>query len=135
MTEKVVIPPAEEIDIVITRRHALVGDWEALYAEVRAFKDACGGAHLKALARISRFFRDPAFREKLLASIEERHRRVRLRSEQIVSHHAAHHPRSENAYLLCINLLYASRPAAAMSAAAAGDPLPFLAAAPEHGVL
>ena len=27
-----------------------------------------GGAHLKALARISRFFRDPAFREKLLAS-------------------------------------------------------------------
>jgi deoxyribose-phosphate aldolase len=40
---------AEEIDIVITRRHVLVGDWEALYAEVRAFKDACGGAHLKAI--------------------------------------------------------------------------------------
>jgi deoxyribose-phosphate aldolase len=40
---------AEEIDIVITRRHALVGDWEALYSEVRAFKEACGEAHLKAI--------------------------------------------------------------------------------------
>lgn len=40
---------AEEIDIVITRRHALVGDWDALYREVRAFKEACGEAHLKAI--------------------------------------------------------------------------------------
>src|SRR6266567_2882223 len=34
---------AQEIDIVITRAHALTGDWPALYAEVRAFRDACGG--------------------------------------------------------------------------------------------
>ena len=33
---------AQEIDIVITRAHVLTGDWPALYAEVRAFRDACG---------------------------------------------------------------------------------------------
>ncbi len=40
---------AREIDIVITRRHALTGDWEALYDEVRAFREACGEAHLKTI--------------------------------------------------------------------------------------
>lgn len=40
---------AREIDIVISRRHALRGDWRALYDEVRAFRDACGDAHLKAI--------------------------------------------------------------------------------------
>lgn len=40
---------AREIDIVITRRHVLVGDWEALYREVRAFKQACGEAHMKTI--------------------------------------------------------------------------------------
>ena len=42
---------AQEIDIVITRAHALTGDWPALYAEVRAFRDACGGGrvHMKAI--------------------------------------------------------------------------------------
>src|ERR1051325_10098562 len=40
---------AEEIDIVITRAHVLTGDWPALYAEVRAFRDACGRAHMKAI--------------------------------------------------------------------------------------
>jgi deoxyribose-phosphate aldolase len=40
---------AEEIDIVITRAHVLTGDWEALYDEVRAFREACGEAHLKAI--------------------------------------------------------------------------------------
>jgi len=40
---------AKEIDIVITRAHVLTGDWEALYDEVRAFRDACGDAHLKAI--------------------------------------------------------------------------------------
>ena len=40
---------AREIDIVISRRHALRGDWHALYEEVRAFRDACGEAHLKAI--------------------------------------------------------------------------------------
>ena len=40
---------AREIDIVITRAHVLTGDWPGLYAEVRAFRDACGRAHMKAI--------------------------------------------------------------------------------------
>jgi deoxyribose-phosphate aldolase len=40
---------AEEIDIVISRRHVLTGDWQALYAEVAAFRQACGQAHLKTI--------------------------------------------------------------------------------------
>jgi deoxyribose-phosphate aldolase len=40
---------AEEIDVVITRAHVLTGDWPALYDEVRAFRAACGHAHLKVI--------------------------------------------------------------------------------------
>jgi deoxyribose-phosphate aldolase len=40
---------AAEIDIVITRAHVLTGNWEALYAEVRRFREACGDAHMKAI--------------------------------------------------------------------------------------
>ena len=40
---------ADEIDIVITRAHVLTGNWEALYDEVRAFREACGPAHLKTI--------------------------------------------------------------------------------------
>ena len=40
---------AEEIDIVVTRRHILTGDWQALHDEVRAFREAAGAAHLKAI--------------------------------------------------------------------------------------
>jgi deoxyribose-phosphate aldolase len=40
---------AREIDIVISRRHVLSGDWQALYDEMRAFRDACGTAHVKAI--------------------------------------------------------------------------------------
>ncbi len=40
---------AEEIDIVISRAHVLTGDWQALYDEVRAFREACGPAHMKAI--------------------------------------------------------------------------------------
>lgn len=40
---------AREIDVVITRAHVLTGDWRALYDEVRAFRDACGDAHMKAI--------------------------------------------------------------------------------------
>ena len=40
---------AREIDVVITRGHALRGDWGALYDEVRAFRRACGEAHLKVI--------------------------------------------------------------------------------------
>ena len=40
---------AGEIDIVITRAHVLTGNWSALYDEVKAFRSACGDAHLKAI--------------------------------------------------------------------------------------
>ncbi|WP_308915370.1 deoxyribose-phosphate aldolase [Jannaschia sp. LMIT008] len=40
---------AAEIDIVISRRHVLTGDWQALYDETRAMRDACGAAHMKAI--------------------------------------------------------------------------------------
>ena len=40
---------AAEIDVVITRALALGGRWEELYEEIRAFRDACGGAHLKVI--------------------------------------------------------------------------------------
>jgi deoxyribose-phosphate aldolase len=40
---------AREIDIVITRAHVFNGEWQALYDEVAAFKDACGSAHMKAI--------------------------------------------------------------------------------------
>jgi len=40
---------AAEIDIVISRRHVLSGDWQALYDEMRAFRTACGDAHVKAI--------------------------------------------------------------------------------------
>ncbi len=40
---------ADEIDIVITRAHVLNQDWPALYDEIRAMREKCGRAHLKAI--------------------------------------------------------------------------------------
>lgn len=40
---------AREIDIVISRRHVLTGNWQALYDEMAAFREACGDAHVKAI--------------------------------------------------------------------------------------
>jgi deoxyribose-phosphate aldolase len=40
---------AHEIDVVITRAHVFGGRWQALYDEVAAFKQACGGAHMKVI--------------------------------------------------------------------------------------
>jgi deoxyribose-phosphate aldolase len=40
---------AREIDIVISRRLALLHDWPALHDELRAFRAACGPAHMKAI--------------------------------------------------------------------------------------
>lgn len=40
---------AKEIDIVITREHALTGNWQALYDEIAQMREACGDAHLKAI--------------------------------------------------------------------------------------
>ncbi len=40
---------ATEIDIVITRQHVLTANWQALFDEMRAYRQACGGAHVKAI--------------------------------------------------------------------------------------
>lgn len=40
---------AHEIDIVISRRHVLSGNWQALYEEMKIFRHACGDAHVKAI--------------------------------------------------------------------------------------
>jgi deoxyribose-phosphate aldolase len=40
---------AGEIDIVISRRHVLQGNWQALYDEMVTFREACGDAHVKAI--------------------------------------------------------------------------------------
>lgn len=40
---------AAEIDVVISRAPVLTGDWSALYDEVRAFREACGPAHMKVI--------------------------------------------------------------------------------------
>ena len=47
--EQSVAAGAAEIDIVISRRHVLEGNWQALYDEMRAFRAACGEAHVKAI--------------------------------------------------------------------------------------
>jgi deoxyribose-phosphate aldolase len=43
---------AAEIDMVITREHALLGRWQALYDEVRAVKEAGDGALLKVILAV-----------------------------------------------------------------------------------
>ena len=40
---------AAEIDIVISRRHVLEGNWQALYDEIKTFRAACGDAHMKTI--------------------------------------------------------------------------------------
>ena len=40
---------AREIDIVIERRMVLTGDWQGLYDQIKAFRAACGEAHLKTI--------------------------------------------------------------------------------------
>ena len=40
---------AQEIDIVISRRHVLTGNWQALYDEMAQMREACGPAHVKAI--------------------------------------------------------------------------------------
>jgi deoxyribose-phosphate aldolase len=40
---------AREIDIVIHRAQVLTQDWAGLYDEIRAMREACGDAHLKAI--------------------------------------------------------------------------------------
>ncbi len=40
---------AKEIDVVISRATVFSGDWQALYDEISAMREACGEAHLKAI--------------------------------------------------------------------------------------
>ncbi|WP_407649019.1 deoxyribose-phosphate aldolase [Devosia algicola] len=47
--ESSVADGASEIDIVIERGMVLRGDWQALYDQVRAFRKACGDAHMKTI--------------------------------------------------------------------------------------
>ena len=47
--EASVVAGAREIDIVISRQHVLTGNWQALYDEVKAFRETCGEAHIKTI--------------------------------------------------------------------------------------
>lgn len=47
--EESVAAGAKEIDIVISRRLVLEGNWQALYDETREMRAACGDAHVKAI--------------------------------------------------------------------------------------
>src|SRR3989441_6225205 len=40
---------ADEIDVVITRAHALAGRWEVLYDEIQGFREACGPVLMKVI--------------------------------------------------------------------------------------
>ncbi len=40
---------AKEIDIVIERGMVLRGDWQGLYDQIKAFRTACGDAHIKTI--------------------------------------------------------------------------------------
>jgi len=40
---------ASEIDIVISRAMVLTGNWKGLYDEVKAYREACGEAHIKTI--------------------------------------------------------------------------------------
>ena len=47
--ERSVADGAAEIDVVITRELALTGRWQELYDEVKAYREACGEAHIKVI--------------------------------------------------------------------------------------
>ncbi len=47
--EKSVDAGAREIDIVISRANVLNSDWNALYDEMKLFRQSCGDAHVKAI--------------------------------------------------------------------------------------
>ncbi len=48
--EQAIESGAREIDVVIQRTHVLTGNWQALYDEVRQFRQTCGeAAHMKTI--------------------------------------------------------------------------------------
>jgi deoxyribose-phosphate aldolase len=51
--EQAIEAGAREIDVVIHRPYVLTGDWQALYDEVRAFRETCGdAAHMKTILAV-----------------------------------------------------------------------------------
>jgi len=57
---------ANEIDIVISREHVIAQDWQALYDETKAMREACGTAHLKVILAVGEL---PTMRDVYKASI------------------------------------------------------------------
>jgi deoxyribose-phosphate aldolase len=48
--EQAIEAGAAEIDVVIHRTHVLTGNWQALYDEIKQFRETCGGAaHMKTI--------------------------------------------------------------------------------------
>ena len=47
--ERSVADGAAEIDVVVTRELVLTGRWRELYDEVKAYREACGEAHIKVI--------------------------------------------------------------------------------------
>ena len=48
--EQAIEAGATEIDVVITRTHVLTGNWNALYDEIKLFREVCGdAAHMKTI--------------------------------------------------------------------------------------
>jgi len=48
--EQAIEAGAAEIDVVISRTHVLTGDWQALYDEIKTFRETCGeAAHMKTI--------------------------------------------------------------------------------------
>lgn len=51
--EQAIEAGAREVDVVISRTHVLTGNWEALYGEIRQFRDTCGqAAHMKTILAV-----------------------------------------------------------------------------------
>lgn len=51
--EQAIEAGAREIDIVISRNHVLTGNWQALYDEIKRFREACGqAAHMKTILAV-----------------------------------------------------------------------------------
>ncbi|RPI87572.1 MAG: deoxyribose-phosphate aldolase [Chloroflexi bacterium] len=51
--EQAIEAGAREIDIVISRNYVLTGDWQALYDEIKQFREACGNAaHMKSILAV-----------------------------------------------------------------------------------
>ena len=47
--EQAVEAGAREIDVVIARNYVLTGDWQAMFDELKQFREACGEAHMKTI--------------------------------------------------------------------------------------